>query len=56
MLLKYLPIVRAGSFSVDKGIVLISYLLFRDLKYIKMREYIYILPELALYRLVNNYK
>ena len=58
MLLKYLPIVRAGSVSVDKGIVRISYLVFRDLKDIKMRGYIYVyvLPELALYRHVNNYK
>ena len=40
MLLKYVPIVRAGSVCVDKGIVRISYLVFRDMTYIKMREYI----------------
>ncbi len=55
MLLKDLPIVRAGSVSVDNGNVRISYLVFRDLKYIKMRENLFILPELALYRIVNNY-
>ena len=42
MLLKDLPIVRAGSVSVDNGNVRISYLVFRDLKYIKMRESIYL--------------
>ena len=42
MLLKYLPIVRAGIVSVGKDIVRISYLLFRDLKDIKMRECVYL--------------
>ena len=41
MLLTYLPIFRAGSVSVDKGIVRISCLVFRDMKDIEMREYIY---------------
>ena len=41
MLLKYMPIVRADIVSDYKGIVRISYLVFRDMKYIKMREYIY---------------
>ena len=41
MFLKYLPLVRVGSVSDYKGIVWISYLVFRDMKYIKMREYIY---------------
>ena len=38
MLLKYLPIVRVCSVSDYKGIVRISYLVFRDMRYIKMRE------------------
>ena len=40
MVLKCLPIVRVCSVSDYKGIVRISYLVFRDMKYIKMREYI----------------
>ena len=40
ILFKYLPIVRVGSVSVYKGIVRISYLVFRDMKDIIMREYI----------------
>ena len=37
MLLKNVPIVRVCSVSDYKGIDRISYLVFRDMKYIKMR-------------------